>query len=122
MIAPSANAVMSFLFGYPLVTHAALLAGDVLATIAVGVGILWESPKQSERRQRIAVWLVILGVGVETLCSVSLFAFDEAISQSQQAKIIRLETHLQSALTVLCEQDLGVQEEDQTACSGDAFK
>ena len=88
------NAVLSFLFGHALFTHGLLLGGDIIATIIVGWGILWEAPSQSERRHRIAMWLVIWGIMAETVCSLSLFAFDEGISQAQQGKIIALESQL----------------------------
>jgi hypothetical protein len=71
-----------------------LLGGDVIATIIVGWGIIWESPSFPPNRHRIAMWLVIGGVAAETICSISLFAFDESISQVQQAKIIALEERI----------------------------
>src|SRR5579872_3004633 len=74
--------------------HALLLGGDVLATVVVGWGILWEAPEQPPHRHRVAKWLVIWGIAVETVCSISLFRYDEGISQKQQATIIALETRL----------------------------
>ena len=78
--------------------HVYLLSGDVLATIAVGAGIVWEHGSPDTRR--VADRLVIWGVVAETLCSIALFSFDETISgaqqatiEAQQSKIIALETH-----------------------------
>jgi hypothetical protein len=71
-----------------------LLGGEVLATVVVGWGILWEAPEESPSRHRIAKWLVIWGILAEMLCSISLFAFDEAIARNQRDKIIALETRL----------------------------
>ena len=85
---------MTFFFSHTLLTHILLLSGDVTATIVVGWGIIWESPSQPQSRHRIAMWLVIGGVAAETLCSISLFAFDESISRAQQEKIISLESSL----------------------------
>jgi len=76
-----------------------LLSGDVLATIAVGLGIIWEHGPPDV--QRVANRLVIGGVIVETVCSIWLFAYDENISaeqqsiiRSQNSQIIALETRL----------------------------
>jgi len=66
----------------------------VLASFAVGAGIIFESPKYSERIQRIAMLGVIAGVIVEAACTIMLFVFDEGISTSQQDKIVALETRL----------------------------
>jgi hypothetical protein len=78
--------VIQFVLDHPV--QSALLAGDVLATIAVGWGILWEAPEQPIERHRIATWLVIGGIAAETICSISLFAYDEMISQAQQRLIV----------------------------------
>ena len=63
-----------------------LLAGDVLATWAVGLGILWEA-KSITVSHKMAGILVFWGVVLETVCSVALFTFDEGISQGQQSTI-----------------------------------
>jgi len=78
----------------PFWVHFCLIGGDVAATVAVGVGIIWESPQQSQRRHEIAHKFVIWGIVAETLCSVCLFAFDESISHAQEAKIIALEEQI----------------------------
>jgi hypothetical protein len=80
--------------GDPLLTHGALLGGDILATIIVGAGIIFESHRYTPSVNRIATWLVVLGVSLETLFSILLFTYDESISNSQQQKIIALETEL----------------------------
>jgi hypothetical protein len=59
-----------------------LLGGDVLGTIAVGYGIVWESGPLEVHK--IAHKLVVGGIIVETACSVLLFAFDDGISLVQQ--------------------------------------
>lgn len=84
--------IIYFFLDHPV--QSILLGGDVLATIAVGWGILWEAPDQSPERHRIAKWLVIGGIIAETVFSISLFVYDESISQEQQSKIIALETKL----------------------------
>lgn len=91
-IAPSAH--LSFAI------HVYLLAGDVLATWAVGIGILWESEALITRHE-MARGLVFWGVVLETVCSLALFTFDEGISSAQQStietqrlKIIGLETEI----------------------------
>lgn len=66
------------------VVHVYLLSGDVLATIAVGVGILWEG---IFGLKEIAHKLVIWGVVAETLCSVMIFTFDEGISAALENTI-----------------------------------
>jgi hypothetical protein len=82
-----ANIAVLYWFEHPLFVHIFLLGGDVVATIVVGWGIVWESPTQVEWRHHVGMWLVIWGVAAETLCSISLFAFDESISRMQQARI-----------------------------------
>jgi hypothetical protein len=79
--------------------HVYLLSGDVLATIAVGLGIIWEHGPPEV--QRVANRLIIGGVLVETICSIWLFAYDENISAGQQSvirfqndKIIALEASI----------------------------
>jgi hypothetical protein len=82
--------IMGWLLGHAFFAHCLLIGGEVLATVAVGLGILWEAPEQPKERHLIATRLVIWGIVFETLCSVGLFAFDEAISHVQQEKIIAL--------------------------------
>lgn len=81
---------MDSLLNHALFVHSVLLGGEVLATMAVGLGIIWEAPEQPKERHLIATRLVIWGIIVETLCSVGLFAFDESISHAQQEQIIAL--------------------------------
>jgi hypothetical protein len=69
-----------------------LLEGDVLATFAVGLGIIWETGPPDVRV--VANRLVIGGIIAETLCSVLLFAYDANVIGSQNDKIIALETRL----------------------------
>jgi hypothetical protein len=84
--------ISEFLFSNA--TNAWLLRGDIVATIAVGVGIFLEAPKNPTLLQRIALWLVVVGVVAETLFSIGLFAYDESVSQAQQDKIIALDERL----------------------------
>ena len=74
----------------PLWPHLVLVPGSVLAGIAVGAGIVLERPKFSEAIQRVAFWLVVLGIAIESICTVSLFLVDERISAAQESKIISL--------------------------------
>jgi len=69
-----------------------LLLGDVLSTVAVGFGIVWENGPSDVRK--VADRLVLWGIVAETLCSVALFTFDESVSSAQQSKIIALETRI----------------------------
>jgi len=64
--------------------------GEVVATIAVGVGIVLETPENPTPRQKFAIGLVVLGVFAETVCSVWLFTHDAGIIQSQQKEILAL--------------------------------
>jgi len=65
--------------------HWNLLLGDVLATVAVGWGIIFEHGPTETRK--VADRLVIWGIVAETLFSVSLFTFDEGISSAQKSRI-----------------------------------
>lgn len=69
-----------------------LLVGSVLATIAVGLGIIWEHGPPDV--QAGANRFVIGGIIVETLCTVLLFAYDANIIGAQNDKIIGLETRI----------------------------
>jgi hypothetical protein len=80
----------------PFWPHVSLLSVSVLASFAVGAGIIFEAPKYSPSIHRVATNLVIAGVVVEALCTICLFAFDEGISNAQQSKIIALETKIAS--------------------------
>jgi hypothetical protein len=68
---------------------ASLLLGDVIATLLVGIGIVLEV-ENPDRRQKIAVSLVVVGVFAETVCSVWLFDHDASIMEAQRTKIITL--------------------------------
>jgi hypothetical protein len=74
--------------------HFWLLGGATLGGIAVGLGIILETPERPSRKQRVAMWLVIIGIVIEPICTLVLFAFDEGVSQAQQDKIIALEKRL----------------------------
>lgn len=78
----------------PFWPHAVFISASVIASIAVGAGILLERPQYSPLVHRTAMWLVVSGVVIESICTVCLFVFDEGISGVQQAKIIALETRL----------------------------
>jgi len=80
----------------PFCAHFSLISVSVAASFAVAGGIIFESPKYSPSVHRVATSLVIGGVAVEALCMVSLFVFDEAISNAQQSKIIALEKQIAS--------------------------
>jgi hypothetical protein len=73
----------------PFWPHAGLLSVSVLASFAVGIGILLERPQYASLH-KTAFWLVIGGIAVEALCTILLFAFDEGISSAQQSKIGQL--------------------------------
>jgi hypothetical protein len=66
-----------------------LLAGDMLATVAVGLGIIWEHGPPDVRV--VANRLVVGGVIAETLCSSLLFAWDANTIGEQNDKIIALQ-------------------------------
>ena len=83
----------------PLWPHVVLLTVSIFAAFGVGAGILLESPKYSAAVHKVATWLVLGGIAVESLCTVLLFVFDERISsnqqstiEEQQSKIIALES------------------------------
>jgi hypothetical protein len=69
--------------GWP---HFWLLFISVLASFAVGAGILLERPEYSAYHS-IAFWLVIIGIAIEACCTIFLFVFDEGISAAQRDPI-----------------------------------
>jgi hypothetical protein len=66
-----------------------LLFGSVVATVAVGLGIIWEhgSPEVRAGANRF----VIGGIILETFCTVVLFAYDASIIGVQNDKLIALQ-------------------------------
>jgi hypothetical protein len=86
--------IITVSMGYSLLIHSLLFGGELIATAVVGLGIIWESVEYSKETHRLARNLVIWGIIAETVCSLSLFTFDEGISYVQQARIIALETRL----------------------------
>jgi hypothetical protein len=73
----------------PFWPHVLLLTAAIIASFAVAIGIVLESPHWS-----IANALVIGGVALEAVCTLLLFGFDEGISNAQQSKIIALERQI----------------------------
>lgn len=88
------SSIIESLLGHDFWVHLGLIAGEIVSTFVVGWGIIWEGADQSASRHRIAPKLVIWGIIFETVCSVSLFAFDETISHRQQDRIIALNEKL----------------------------
>jgi hypothetical protein len=78
----------------PIWPHLVLISLSIIAGFAVGAGIIYEQPAYPPSMHRVATRLVIGGIAVESLCTVSLFVFDERISFAQQSKIIELETQI----------------------------
>jgi hypothetical protein len=104
----------------PTWPHAILLTITVLASFAVAAGIIFESPKYSESVHRIAMWAVIVGVAVEAACTITLFVFDEGISNVQQEKIVALETRL--AFRSLSDEQFDDVVEQMTPFKGQQFQ
>jgi hypothetical protein len=78
----------------PLFTHVVLLGGSIIAEFAVAAGIILESPKTKSFREWLGMALVLGGVSIGAVLTISLFVFDEGISRAQQSKIIALETRI----------------------------
>jgi hypothetical protein len=75
-------------------THAVLLSGSIAAEFAVAIGIIIESPWPKTWRQWLGVVLVIGGVIIGAVSTISLFVFDEGISRGQLSKIAELEQRI----------------------------
>jgi hypothetical protein len=71
----------------PLWPHVVLLSVSIFAAFTVGAGILLESPKYSAAIHKLATWMVLGGIAVESLCTVLLFVFDERVSARQDSII-----------------------------------
>jgi hypothetical protein len=90
----------------PLWPHVVLLSVSIISAFTVGAGILLESPKYSDSVHRVATWLVLGGIAVESLCTVLLFVFDERVSGAQQSKIIALETRIAPRILTTAQSDV----------------
>lgn len=77
----------------PTWPHIVLLATAILGGALVGLGVILEAPKILS----VPVACVVLGVVMEAVATLLLFAFDEGISNRQNAAII-------AAAKILCEQ------------------
>lgn len=104
-----------------LVVHAYLLGGDVLATWAVGIGILWESEALNVRHE-MANKLVLWGVVLETVCSIALFTFDEGVSRAQQSTIEAQQSKIIVLETQIAPRDLNPQQQKDVADAIRPFK
>lgn len=92
--------------------HLILITFGVLASVAVGVGIVLEA----ERKCSIPTLLVIVGVVLEAICTILLFEFDEGISGSQQSTI-----KLQQATIISLQREAGprkIRTDDRAAMEG----
>src|SRR5947209_30875 len=78
----------------PLLTHIVLLGGSVVAEFAVAIGIILESPKEKSCREIVGMCLVLGGVSIGAILTISLFVFDEGVSTAQQSRIIDLEQQI----------------------------
>ncbi|HWG68719.1 MAG TPA: hypothetical protein VN692_04800 [Steroidobacteraceae bacterium] len=89
--------------GWP---HAILLFISIGGAAVCAVGIVFEAEKRkSHPLHRIAEKLVIWGVVIEALCTISLFVFDERISNAQESKIVELEQLTARAIKTAGEAD-----------------
>jgi hypothetical protein len=95
-----------------LVAHVYLLGGDVFATIAVGLGILWESEAITVSH-KTAGRLVFWGVVLETVCSIALFTFDEGVSSAQQSTIEAQKSEIITLGTKLVQADANLLNEQR---------
>ncbi len=68
----------------PFWPHVVLLTLSIVASFAVGIGIIFERPKYSPAVHRVAFWLIVGGITIEAVCTIFLFVFDEGISGSLQ--------------------------------------
>ena len=75
----------------PFWPHVVLVPLSICAGVAVGAGIIFDREKFSKAIQSLALWLIVVGVPTESICTILLFAVDERISGAQQFKIIALE-------------------------------
>ncbi len=74
----------------PYWPHFALIGVSLLGSAAVTWGLV----RDAENFWSLTNLLIIGGVVLEAICTILLFGFDEGISNSQQSKIIALETRL----------------------------
>jgi hypothetical protein len=76
------------------IAHHVLIGINIFGTIICGSGIIWESAPEGSKRKRVATRLVILGIALECVSTISLLEYDESISRGQRDKIIELETRI----------------------------
>jgi hypothetical protein len=78
-----------------------LLQAEIAAAVLLGIGIVYESNKYPTSVHESAFWFVVIGVVLETIFSVLLFASEERIGslqrdtiEAQNTQIIALENRL----------------------------
>jgi hypothetical protein len=67
----------------PIWPHRVLIGASILASIAVGIGII----KEAKKFWSLTTLLVSFGVAIEAICTLLLFGFDEGVSGVQQSRI-----------------------------------
>lgn len=82
----------------PLLTHAILLGGAIAAEFAVAAGIILESPKNKTFREWLGLGLVFGGVLISSIFTISLFVFDEGVSDTQRSELKVAELQLADAV------------------------
>jgi hypothetical protein len=67
-----------------------LLQLEIASAVLVGIGIVFESERFPNEVHRTAFWFVLIGIVLETVFSIMLFASEEQISQLQRGTIATL--------------------------------
>jgi septal ring factor EnvC (AmiA/AmiB activator) len=81
-------AILSFLSEEFLsVVNPFLLQAEIAAAILLGIGIVYESDKYPESVHESAFWFVVIGVVLETVFSIMLFASEERVASIQRADL-----------------------------------
>jgi hypothetical protein len=71
-----------------------LLQAEIASAALLGVGIIFEADKYPASVHKSAFWFVVMGVVLETVFSILLFASEERIASLQRGTIASLEMQL----------------------------
>jgi hypothetical protein len=93
---PNIDPAIDFLFSEEFLSAANpyFLQAEIAAAVLLGIGIVYEADEYPHSVHKVAFWCVVVGVVLETIFSILLFASEERVSSLQKESIIELSRRL----------------------------